>query len=343
MKGLVSRTLILAFAFGVFTEATASWNVATDFRTDNGNPNGAWSYGIKNAADLGGVLHLFPDSGYDSSWMYWRDNSILVLGAPACARNMSEWGINGAPPGSFVMHPGQGDQIATTRFTAPNAGGYRIFGTYLSGDWGTVDQYVYADGVSLLADTNSPGPTSFYFNLSLGQGSVVDFMVGNAGNFYFDTTPLSLVVVPDGRVNGVAVLNGYEGVTDGQLLRVEVWQYGSKVEILNGGYGPYGSFAFSPSISGPMTLKFQFRTGLWKAVDVDLGIDPINNLNVDMLNGDMDNNNVIDLGDFDLLAASFGAGSEDPNYNANADLNADFVIDLGDFDLLAAGFGAEGD
>ncbi|MEM6750319.1 MAG: hypothetical protein AAF612_07605 [Planctomycetota bacterium] len=56
--------------------------------------------------------------------------------------------------------------------------------------------------------------------------------------------------------------------------------------------------------------------------------------------GDADASGVVDLLDFDILAAGFGAG---PGYSGGADggdFNFDGVVDLLDFDILAQNFGA---
>jgi len=68
------------------------------------------------------------------------------------------------------------------------------------------------------------------------------------------------------------------------------------------------------------------------------------NTDFSLTNGNVENSDdVIDLGDFDRFAASFGSALGDANYDLNADLNGDDVVDLGDFDILAANFGSEGD
>jgi hypothetical protein len=58
--------------------------------------------------------------------------------------------------------------------------------------------------------------------------------------------------------------------------------------------------------------------------------------------GDVSDNNVINISDFSLLAASFGLASGAPGFDPRADLNGDGVVNLTDYTLLAGNFGTAG-
>ncbi|HRI45252.1 MAG TPA: dockerin type I domain-containing protein [Fimbriimonadaceae bacterium] len=62
-----------------------------------------------------------------------------------------------------------------------------------------------------------------------------------------------------------------------------------------------------------------------------------------LVNGDCSDDNEIDIGDFAILSAHFGAVLGEPGYNRQADLNGDEEIDIGDFAILSANFGQTGD
>lgn len=172
------------------TSSSAVWDFTADFSVTNSNPNGAWTYGIKHAANLSGPVLAFPDSGNDGTWMFWNDLAHIQLGAPACAKNLSTSWINGIAPGEAQMHPGPSDEVTTTRFTAPAAGTYHIFGKFGAGDGGAVDVYVYHNGASLLTEYATIIESGWDWILTMSGGDTVDFMVGNAGSFYYDSTPL---------------------------------------------------------------------------------------------------------------------------------------------------------
>lgn len=66
-------------------------------------------------------------------------------------------------------------------------------------------------------------------------------------------------------------------------------------------------------------------------------------LTLNLVNGDGEHDNIVDLGDFDRFALAFGSSFGDANYDSQVDFNCDLVVDLGDFDILALNFGSEGD
>ncbi|MDZ4768458.1 MAG: hypothetical protein SGJ24_04970, partial [Chloroflexota bacterium] len=58
--------------------------------------------------------------------------------------------------------------------------------------------------------------------------------------------------------------------------------------------------------------------------------------------GDADNNNVINITDFSILAATFGKSFGTAGYDGRADFNGDAVVNITDFSLLAGSFGQTG-
>lgn len=103
-----------------------------------------------------------------------------------------------------------------------------------------------------------------------------------------------------------------------------------------------GSFAYSPGTRRELILRFKSDTWLQKKQVIDFG-QGVFAATVTLTNGDCNGDNVIDLGDFDVIASAFGTEFGDGSYDPLADLNRDEVVDLGDFDIFAAGFGLEGD
>ena len=62
-----------------------------------------------------------------------------------------------------------------------------------------------------------------------------------------------------------------------------------------------------------------------------------------LVNGDVNEDNVVDLADYLALVASFDLISTDSGFDPNADLNGDGGIDLGDYLILAGAFDQTGD
>jgi hypothetical protein len=73
------------------------------------------------------------------------------------------------------------------------------------------------------------------------------------------------------------------------------------------------------------------------------GSGNINSASFSLLVGDVNNDNVINIADFNLLRRAFGSVTASPNYSRNADLNDDGIINIADFNRLRANFGLSGD
>lgn len=118
-----------------------------------------------------------------------------------------------------------------------------------------------------------------------------------------------------------------------------------------------GAFVFStpfpnptteqPSIGLPRAFRILVKSPGWLAKDsAEIEIEnggAIQAVLVAGPAGDIDDNNSIDLGDFDLFAGCFGSEIGTSTYLSTADFDSSGTVDLGDFDLFAMGFGHEGD
>ena len=62
-----------------------------------------------------------------------------------------------------------------------------------------------------------------------------------------------------------------------------------------------------------------------------------------LVNGDVDSDNEVSLGDYSLLASAFGSDPSSANWDASADLNGDEEVNIGDYSILATNFGQIGD
>jgi hypothetical protein len=69
----------------------------------------------------------------------------------------------------------------------------------------------------------------------------------------------------------------------------------------------------------------------------------LSGLSYSLINGDVNGDNAVSLGDFAALRAAFGSTPGAGNWNPNADLNGDQAVSLGDFAILRSRFGQSGD
>ncbi|MEL7236856.1 MAG: dockerin type I domain-containing protein, partial [Chloroflexota bacterium] len=77
-----------------------------------------------------------------------------------------------------------------------------------------------------------------------------------------------------------------------------------------------------------------------QTIDMQPGANAVNF--GEMLNGDANNTDKIDLVDFTILSVAFNATTGDDNFDARADFNGDGSINLVDFTLLSINFNEEG-
>jgi hypothetical protein len=61
------------------------------------------------------------------------------------------------------------------------------------------------------------------------------------------------------------------------------------------------------------------------------------------IQGDLNDDNSIDIQDFSIFSANYGRSLGDPDYNPAADLNCDDTVDIIDFSVFSSNLGLEGD
>lgn len=62
-----------------------------------------------------------------------------------------------------------------------------------------------------------------------------------------------------------------------------------------------------------------------------------------LVNGDVDGDNEVAIGDFGQLSAAFGAAEGEPGFDPEADLDGDREVTIGDYAVLSSSFGQVGD
>lgn len=240
---------------------------------------------------------------------------------------------------------------------------------------------IYTDQGILVANDDDDG-TGFMSQLSFGTDAAVrsgpggdaedydgrDGDVG-AGTYYvavgqYDTTfGGSYQVASDGgesgtvhlnfytnmvcaTVNGVVNLQDIDGDAEGCEVTFEVREVGgfTPLEVHTVTLGPGGTYSFAtsqPDGSYDVTAK---GTHWLRQLNGGVAfIGGASNVDFDLINGDADPDNEVNLVDAGALSAAFGSIEGDPNWNANADLNKDGEVNLVDWGILSARFGLAGD
>jgi hypothetical protein len=224
MCAIRCATLVAVGAIGVVaSNASATiWNAAADFSSSS-NPVGAWSYGTRATAD-GTALSLLTDSfSFTPTVGGWIDTANSVIGTPTIYANSGpdpvSFGTVTVAGNSLAMHPaptgfgpGGSREFAVVRWTAPVGGIIAVTGSFLAFDIGATDVHLVLNGNSIFSSIRSGGSNVSFSepSLTVNAGDTLDFVVGNAGAFEFDTTGLdATIVIP---APGAAALMGMGGL-----------------------------------------------------------------------------------------------------------------------------------
>ena len=170
------------------------WNLVAEFKPTK-NPNGAWSYGWAAEGAPGSFKRY---SGFSKS-----SSGIPVTSTPgkSCvALNTSKVTEYGVAPGELSMHGGEKGDLAIVRWTSPINGTVKVTGAFGAGNSGTVDVYVMkvrlASATALFRKLATARTEPFELMVRIRKGEKIDFILGTAGDWSSDSTPLSVVIVP---------------------------------------------------------------------------------------------------------------------------------------------------
>lgn len=185
---------------------------------------------------------------------------------------------------------------------------------------------------------------------AVGQVALVDADTGAVLDTFGQgelTTPRSIAVAPSrptSIIRGTLELQDWEPDEAGQSIRFEVRQGPFVVQPVTVVLGPGGTFEFVTPLTGMVDVSAKGSHWLRRTL---LGVVAPPGGSVDvalsLVDGDVDGDNEIAIGDYAGLSAAFGSAPSSPNWNAEADLNGDESVDIGDFAILSLNFGQVGD
>lgn len=140
-------------------------------------------------------------------------------------------------------------------------------------------------------------------------------------------------------VTGTVVLDSLTGATPiGEPIEVEVYQNAVLIASRTVYLNAQGRYWLQVEGSGEADFRFKGRHWLAARTTANLGPAGATTVNAVLPNGDCDNDNDVDLGDFLILAAAYEAELGEPTFSASADLDEDDAVDVEDFLILAANY-----
>lgn len=142
------------------------------------------------------------------------------------------------------------------------------------------------------------------------------------------------------NVTGTVSLEDYPASPAGQIVDVEVRRTGQQTITKEVVLDASGGFSFTLNntlASANCTITIQGTHWLRKSMNVTLGATGFAGLNASLINGDIDGDNSVDIGDYSILSAVYGSTS------VLGDLNGDGFVDIADYAILSQNFGLNGD
>jgi hypothetical protein len=104
-----------------------------------------------------------------------------------------------------------------------------------------------------------------------------------------------------------------------------------------------GSFSFSGIPARVYKVAVKGHKWLQKLVSVDSTLGTVSNLTINLLAGDVKEDNKVDINDLGVLASAYGSTPVSGNWNEEADLNCDGKVNIADLGLLSNNYGKTGD
>lgn len=144
------------------------------------------------------------------------------------------------------------------------------------------------------------------------------------------------------QLNGVVRLDGR--TNHASPVTIDVFRGSTRLATFNTTTSSSGAFTvmLTGVTPGATRIVVKPQQALASARDIQA---TGGNLSVDFGSlrlGDVNNDNIVNLSDFSVLASTFNTASGQPTFDPRADLNIDTIVSLPDFSILAANYNATG-
>lgn len=148
-------------------------------------------------------------------------------------------------------------------------------------------------------------------------------------------------------MTGNVLLQSLFGSPAGTVVTVQVYNAGTStlVDTKTAALDGSGNFTILTPIPNG-SYDVYVKASHWlrrKQTSLTLTNAGVSGLSFSLIDGDVNGDNGVTLGDFAVLRAAYGSSAGDGNWNPSADLNGDGAVTLGDFAILRASFGLNGD
>jgi hypothetical protein len=197
-----------------------------------------------------------------------------------------------------------------------------------------------------LAETGSSTPLTFVY---VGPNRVTDVITTGSVSVLGTVTDGEITITSE-MVSGQVTFQGRPGPPDASWvnsLTVVVYEQGTSTGV--------DTCAVTTNAIGGFSFAFEYVPGTYdigvkgshtlSRLEEDVLIDGgVTNVNFGtLLEGDCDNNDMVNIYDFGILADAFGSLPASGNWDERADLDTSGAVNIYDFGLLADNFGLLGE
>ena len=311
-----------------------------------GSTNGSIAtYSEFNTAGINAAVPATYSTGSSFARPEWRNYAGIVIGRNDIGYDniMSKFAERGstepfqpfvAPdPNAVAMAVGGPDLIVGN---ADDWYLYTMTIDYSAGNTATYKVYV---GDKLQATLIQNLPTGLaagdYFTIKQLRYGANNSFRGAIDDFKITDT-IDAPAVQAGAVTGTVDLQGWSGAKLGEAVALTITDASSNSETLNTTLDSNGGYSVTTTLRG--TCYVSAKCSHWLSDGKEAVVDANGAAAIDfsMINGDCNNDNGVDEGDFGLLSSAWYSSDGDPNFDSRADLNGDGGVDEGDFGLLSA-------
>ena len=157
------------------------------------------------------------------------------------------------------------------------------------------------------------------------------------------TKTVSFTISNPKLISGTVTLSGYNGGLVPMTLQVRNLNSSTVVQEYTINVKNGSAFSVSTNLTG--TYDVTLKGSHWlrqKLTGVTFGPSGAAGLNFSLLNGDINNDNVVGPTDLLQVRAAYGSTPGSSNWNPNADLNGDGAVGPSDLLIVRANYGKSG-
>lgn len=235
-------------------------------------------------------------------------------------------------------------------------------GTQLDTKW-NLGQIMYevapGSGATFTLDVNAlPAAAKTYLINQLNSGSIVRMIVSPNENFvaatfagYDNNTYSGPVMEVDvvettvsvsGQVNFTDRFGNFPGTVDLDFQNASHTIVHTATNVPVDSMGNFSTTDL-PGTAGSYFVSVKRTPWLRRTIGPYNTGSSQSGLVFNLVNGDIDGDNEVAIGDYAQLSTAFNSEPGDGNWNPDADLNGDDSVDIGDFAILSGSFGVMGD